>query len=48
MMNISFDDCNYKALLMKAAMVLGDDPTPSRSPVPSNAFGKTPTTEYCL
>ena len=48
MMSISFDNCDHEALLLELPWCLGDNPTQPPSPAPSNAVGKTPTTDYCL
>ena len=48
MMGISFGKCNHEVLLLEAAMVLRDNRTPPLSLAPSNAVGKTPTTDYHL
>ena len=41
---MSVNDSKHEAFFLEGAMVLEDDPTPPRSPVPINAVGKTPTT----
>ena len=38
----------HKALVLEAAIVLQDNPTPPYSPAPSNVVGITPTTDYRL
>ena len=48
MTSISFNENQYEALVLKVAIVVEGDPTLPRSPAPSNAVGKTPTTDYRL
>ena len=45
---MSVNDIKHEALLLEAAQVLEGEPTPPNSPAPSNAAGKTPTTDYRL
>ena len=47
-MSISFNENQYEALVLEVAIVVEGDPTPPHSPAPSNAVGKTPTTDYRL